>query len=402
MIAEVSLRMLTFMFVMPVVWIGAHVYMDRRLVGHSPWSARAKLATRAVILAAAVGPVAAMILLRSGATGGVVDGLQLAGYVLMGLSSVALVMLVAVDLVRLAAWGWARGRVVLHRRRGLEAPRDPGRRGFFGQLAHMGVVGTASGVAGFGFFEARKTPDVVEVDVPIAGLPAALDGLRIVQLTDIHVGPTIRGEYLQRCVEVANALAPNIIAVTGDLVDGFVPMLRNDVAPLAELRANDGVYFVTGNHEYYWDGPAWCAEVERLGLTVLANAHRVIERDGARLLLAGVTDISAGGMVAEHSSSPVKAKAGAPECDVRVLLAHQPRSVFAAAKAGYDLQISGHTHGGQYFPMNLLVYLAQPYVAGLERHEDMWIYVSRGTGYWGPPARMGAPAEITLLRLRAA
>jgi len=107
-------------------------------------------------------------------------------------------------------------------------------------------------------------------------------------------------------------------------------------------------------------------------------------------------------MVAEHSSDPVKAKAGAPDCDVRVLLAHQPRSVFAAAKAGYDLQISGHTHGGQYFPMNLLVYLAQPYVAGLERHEDMWIYVSRGTGYWGPPARMGAPAEITLLRLRAA
>ncbi|HET6582481.1 MAG TPA: metallophosphoesterase, partial [Nannocystaceae bacterium] len=322
---------------------------------------------------------------------------------LMGLSSVALVMLIAVDLVRLGAWLWMRFRVWRHRRAGgLGAPADPGRRGFFGQLAHMGVVGTASGVAGFGFFEARRTPDVVEVEVPIAGLPAALDGFRIVQLTDIHVGPTIRGDYLRRCVEVANSLSADIIAVTGDLIDGFVPMLRDEVAPLGALAAKEGVFFVTGNHEYYWDGPAWCDEVARLGLTVLCNEHRVIDRDGARLLLAGVTDISAGTMVPEHGSDPTRAKAGAPECDVRVLLAHQPRSVFAAAKAGYDLQISGHTHGGQYFPMNLLVYLAQPYVAGLERHDDMWIYVSRGTGYWGPPSRVGAPAEITLLRLRAA
>jgi uncharacterized protein len=395
--------MLMFMVVMPILWIGLHVYMDRRLVGHSPWSRRAKLATRAVIVASALGPVAAMVLLRSGATGAVVDALQLVGYMLMGLSSVALVMLVAVDLVRLGAWAWSRVRVWLHRRSVVDAPpSDPARRGFFGQLAHMGVVGTASGVAGFGFFEARRTPDVVEVDVPIDGLPAALDGYRIVQLTDIHVGPTIRGEYLRRCVDVANSLAADAIAVTGDLVDGFVPMLRADVAPLGDLRAKDGVFFVTGNHEYYWDGPAWCAEVERLGLRVLSNAHAVIERDGATMLLAGVTDISAGTMVPEHASDPKKACSGAPDCDVRILLAHQPRSVFAAAKAGYHLQISGHTHGGQYFPMNLLVYLAQPYVAGLERHEDMWIYVSRGTGYWGPPARMGAPAEITLLRLRTA
>jgi predicted MPP superfamily phosphohydrolase len=400
------MRMIAFMVVMPLVWIGAHVYLDRRLVGHSPWPKRARHVTRAVIIAAAAGPVASMLLLRSGATGAWVNAIQLVGYMLMGLSSVALVMLFAVEIMRLVAWAWGRARLWLHRRgvavAAVEAPSDPGRRGFFGQLAHMGVVGTASGVAGFGFHEARRTPDTVEVDVPIVGLPAALDGFRIVQLTDIHVGPTIRGEYLRRCVEVANGLEADIVAVTGDLVDGFVPMLRGDVAPLGELRAKEGVYFVTGNHEYYWDGPAWCAEVERLGLTVLCNEHRVIERDGARMLLAGVTDISAGTMVAEHASDPAKARAEAPDCDVRVLLAHQPRSVFAAAKAGYDLQISGHTHGGQYFPMNLLVYLAQPYVAGLERHDDMWIYVSRGTGYWGPPARLGAPAEITLLRLRTA
>ncbi|MEX1365294.1 MAG: metallophosphoesterase, partial [Nannocystaceae bacterium] len=158
--------------------------------------------------------------------------------------------------------------------------------------------------------------------------------------------------------------------------------------------------FVTGNHEYYWDGPAWCAEVSRLGLTVLNNEHRVIEHEGARIVLAGVTDISAGGMVPAHASSPAAACEGAPADCIKVLLAHQPRSIEAAAAAGYDLQISGHTHGGQYFPMNLLVYLAQPYVAGLHLHDDTtWIYVSRGTGYWGPPLRVGAPHEISLLRL---
>ena len=138
----------------------------------------------------------------------------------------------------------------------------------------------------------------------------------------------------------------------------------------------------------------------RLGLTVLNNAHHVIERGDARLLLAGCTDVKAGDHVASHASDPAAARAGAPACDVSILLAQQPRSIDAAAEAGYDLQLSGHTHGGQYFPFNLLVHLAQPYVAGLAKHGPTWIYVSRGTGYWGPPMRVGAPHEITLLTLR--
>lgn len=389
-------RLLVFMVVMPILWIGIHYYLDRQLVRRSAWPRPAKSALRAVILVAALLPVSIM------ATGRLWPGLfarevQFVGFFLIGLSSVAAVMLVTFDLVLGGAHLVRRWQL---RRRVDLPPTDPTRRGFFGQLANLGVVGTAGSVGVLGFFEVQRTPSVVECEVPIAGLPPELHGFRIVQLTDIHVGPTIRAEYLERCVEVVNGLGADVVAVTGDLIDGFVGDLGPEIAALGRLQATSGAYFVTGNHEYYWDGPAWCAEVERLGLRVLNNRHEVIERGAARLLLAGVTDISAGGMVPEHASDPAAARRGAPPCHVSVLLAHQPRSVYAAADAGYDLQISGHTHGGQYFPMNVLVHLAQPYVAGLARHgERMWIYVSRGTGYWGPPMRVGAPAEITLLRL---
>jgi predicted MPP superfamily phosphohydrolase len=187
-----------------------------------------------------------------------------------------------------------------------------------------------------------------------------------------------------------------LIALTGDVADGFPPALRHDVAPLAALHAPLGKYFVTGNHEYYWDAASWVRELEHLGFSALVNAHRLLRRGAARLLLAGVTDLSASGQVVGHASDPAAAVAGAPESDVRVLLAHQPKSAFAAHAVGFDLQLSGHTHGGQYFPFNLLVRLFQPFVAGLHRLEAMWLYVSRGTGYWGPPLRLGAPGEITL------
>ena len=396
-------RLLIFMLVMPVLWIALHVYMDRRLVRGAALGVWGRRVGRASIVTAAVMPIVAMSAGRLGLSPIEAQPLSMTGFFLFGLSSVVLVLLVAMDVGRLGLAGYGRARLAWWRpavaASALGSPRDPGRRGFFGQVANLGVVGTASGVAGLGLVQIGRTPGVLEVEVPIANLPVAFEGFRIVQMTDIHVGPTIRGEYLERCVAACNELDADLVAVTGDLVDGFVDQLRDEVAPLGKLRGKHGTYFVTGNHEYYWDGLAWCAEVARLGLRVLDNTHVVIEKDGARLLLAGVTDVSAGQMVAEHASDPARACADAPACDVKILLAHQPRSVFAAASAGYDLQISGHTHGGQYFPMNLLVYLAQPYVSGLARHEDMWIYVSRGTGYWGPPTRIGAPPEITLLRL---
>jgi len=255
-------------------------------------------------------------------------------------------------------------------------------------------------LSAIGFYNARRRAPVVSVDVPIDNLPAALDGFTIVQISDIHVGPTIKRPYVERIVAAVNALNPDVIAVTGDVVDGAVPHLADHTRPLADLRARHGAFLVTGNHEYYAGADKWIAEFRRLGLTVLLNQHVVLDHNGARAVIAGVTDYSAGSFDPAHHSDPAKAIHGAPaDAAVRVLLAHQPRSAPAAAEAGFTLQLSGHTHGGQFLPWNFFVRLQQPFVAGLEKLNGLWIYTSRGTGYWGPPKRLGAPSEITRVRL---
>lgn len=251
-----------------------------------------------------------------------------------------------------------------------------------------------------GFVNARRRARVRRVDVPIAGLPAPLHGFSIAQISDLHVGATIKRDYLDGVVDAVNELEADMIAVTGDLVDGSVTQLARHTEPLARLSARHGAFFVTGNHEYYSGAHAWVEEVRRLGLSVLINEHVVLRHEGAAVVVAGVTDYSAGHFDPAHRSDPAAAIAGAPsDAGVRVLLAHQPRSAFAAAPAGFDLQLSGHTHGGQFFPWIFLVRLQQPFIAGLHRLGKLWVYISRGTGYWGPPKRLGAPSEITYLRL---
>jgi len=276
----------------------------------------------------------------------------------------------------------------------------------------LAVLAMATATSAVGFLNARRTASVKRVEVPIRGLPQALEGFTIAQLSDIHVGPTIRNSYIQRIVDAVNRLGADAIAITGDLVDGSVPELREHIAPLAGLRARHGTFVVTGNHEYYAGAHAWIDELRRLGLKVLLNEHVVLQTRNVRgaqtdeelfesaLVLAGVTDFTAGHFDAAHASDPHLALHDAPPLvHTRVLLAHQPRSAPLAAAAGYQLQLSGHTHGGQFFPWNLFVPMQQPFTAGLHRLHDMWVYVSRGTGYWGPPKRFGAPSEITLLTL---
>ncbi|HZY17292.1 MAG TPA: metallophosphoesterase [Ramlibacter sp.] len=251
-----------------------------------------------------------------------------------------------------------------------------------------------------GLLNTRRTARVKRVDIPIANLPQALHGFTIAQITDLHVGPTIRGRYIQRIVDRVNQLQADAVAITGDIVDGPVSELGPHVAPLSGLRSRHGTFFVTGNHEYYAGAGPWLAEVRRLGIRVLLNEHVVIEQGGARLVLAGVPDFTAHHFDASHQSDPAAALAGAPpDAGARVLLAHQPRSATAAEQAGFDLQISGHTHGGQFLPWVFFVRFQQPFTAGLHRMGRLWVYVSRGTGYWGPPKRLGAPSEITRLRL---
>ena len=255
-------------------------------------------------------------------------------------------------------------------------------------------------VTAIGLWNARRIARVVEVDVPIAGLPRELEGFTIAQISDVHVGPTIRRSYVEGIVDAVNALDADVVAITGDLVDGGVPQLREHVAPLANLRARHGSFFVTGNHEYYSGALAWMEELKRLGIRVLHNEHVVLERGSSRLVIAGVPDYNAGLFHETHASDPAAALAGAPlDARAKILLAHQPRTAPAAAKAGFDLQLSGHTHGGQFWPWNHFVRLQQPFTAGLHRMDGLWVYVSRGTGYWGPPKRFGAPSEITRLRL---
>jgi uncharacterized protein len=304
------------------------------------------------------------------------------GLLAMGLFSSLLVSTFVRELVLLVALGAGVGGPALD---------------YYSALA---VPLVALGVTFIGFINARRVARVKRVDVPIEGLPEPLHGYSIAQISDIHVGPTIKRPYLNAIVNRVNALEADAIAVTGDLVDGSVQRLALHTQPLARLSAPDGAFFVTGNHEYYSGAEEWIAELRRLGLTVLLNQHVVRRRGEAALMIAGVADYTAHHFNPAHRSDPQLAAAGAPgDLAVKILLAHQPRSAPAAAEAGFDLQLSGHTHGGQFFPWNLFVPLQQPFVAGLHRVRRLWVYTSRGTGYWGPPKRFGAPSEITLVRL---
>lgn len=263
----------------------------------------------------------------------------------------------------------------------------------------LAVVALAALISLIGLWNARRLAKVVDVELPIAKLPAALVGFTIIQLSDVHVGPTIKRGYLAAIVRRVNGLNADMIALTGDIVDGHIDRLRRHVAPLSELRSRHGSYYVTGNHEYYHDVETWLPEARRLGLRVLLNQNEVLEHDDEHLLIGGVTDYNGHQFGDAHRSDATAAAATPHAVAVKLLLAHQPRSANAAAAAGFDVQLSGHTHGGQFWPWNLLVPMQQPFVAGRHRLHKLWVYTSRGTGYWGPPLRFGAPSEITRLRL---
>jgi predicted MPP superfamily phosphohydrolase len=306
------------------------------------------------------------------------DALAWAGYLAMGAFSTLLVLCLLRDALLLAAGAfdllWPQ---LLH-----VAPlrRD----------SALAVLALAAGICLVGFLNARRVARVVHVDLPIENLPPALSGFTIVQLSDIHVGPTIKRSYLEAIVREVNALEADVIALTGDLVDGAVSRLRPHVAPLEQLRARYGAYCVTGNHEYYHGVEGWLQEWRRLGLRVLLNQAEVLHHRGERLLIAGVTDYSAHHIEPAHRSDADAAVRSEQAVALKLLLAHQPRSAPAAAAAGFHIQLSGHTHGGQFLPWNFFVPLQQPFVAGLNRFGGLWVYTSRGTGYWGPPLRFGA------------
>jgi predicted MPP superfamily phosphohydrolase len=294
---------------------------------------------------------------------------------------------------------FVRGGYTLVSRLADGGPADPERRTVISRILALGVALVAGSLSVAAVRSGLARVALREVDVRLKRLPHAANGTIIVQLTDIHVGPTIGRDFIEQIVERANAAEPDVIAITGDLVDGSVAELREHVAPLAKLRARHGVYFVTGNHEYYSGADAWCAELERIGIRVLRNERVTIGDGDASFDLAGIDDHSAFG--GNHGADLPRAVAGRDPNRELVLLAHQPKAVFDAVRHGVGLQLSGHTHGGQIWPWNYFVRLQQPVVSGLKRFGDTLVYVSNGTGYWGPPMRLAAPAEITRIRLLA-
>lgn len=264
-----------------------------------------------------------------------------------------------------------------------------------------GAAAVLSGLTGgVALSEGLGAPQIREIEVPLSRLPVPLDGATIVHLTDIHIGPTIGRGFMESLVQRCNALAPDVVVITGDLVDGRVRELERSVAPLRDLKARWGVYFVTGNHEYYSGVNEWMTHLATLGVTVLRNERVSIGEAPHTFDLAGIDDPS-GRAVPGHGPDLARALAGRDASRELVLLAHQPRAVTEAARHGVGLQLSGHTHGGQIWPFTWIVRLVQPYVAGLAKLHDTTLYVSRGSGYWGPPMRLAAPAEIARITLRA-
>ncbi len=290
---------------------------------------------------------------------------------------------------------------VLNKLRGGDlAVVDETRRLALGQLLAGGAAITVGGLTTLSVINATRSTGVKKVRIELKAFPPAMDGFLVVQLSDLHLGITFGEKWLARVVQQVNQLRPDLIAITGDLMDGSVERLAREVAPLADLRATHGVFFVTGNHEYYSGVEPWMPKIESLGIKVLRNERVEIAQGEERFYLAGIDDHNATGMAPGHGPDLKLALRGRDPRQEVILLAHQPRAVFEAAEMEVGLVLSGHTHGGQIWPFTYLVGLQQPYNKGLYRHSPRTqIYVNQGTGLWGPPMRLGTRSEITALSL---
>jgi predicted MPP superfamily phosphohydrolase len=264
------------------------------------------------------------------------------------------------------------------------------------------VVAAAIALLAWGHYEAMRVPRLRHVEVAIPRLGRGLDGLRVAIVTDTHFGPINRSRWTAGVVDRVNALAVDVVCLVGDIADGTAEVREPQARPLADVRAGMARVYTTGNHEYISEAQGWLTYMQNIGWDTLHNRHLVIERDGAKLVIAGVDDATARGSGEDgHGADLDAALAGADPATPVLLLAHQPKQVGDAVAAGVDLQISGHTHGGQIWPFNFLVRLDQPVVHGLSAHgERTQLYTSRGTGFWGPPFRVFAPSEITVLTMR--
>ena len=378
------LPFLAFVAVAVLLLGGMHYYVWARLVRDPQLPPQATRLATALVATLAVALPATLVLSR---TRGAPRAMLWVAFLWMGVVFLLFAFLGLADAGRTLAW-------VARKLRSPEIPADPGRRLLLARALAATASGIVAGLSAFGVRSALSGLRIKDVPLRIANLPPALAGLRLVQISDLHIGPLLQKEWVEGVVERVRSLRPDLVAITGDLVDGTVDELRAHVAPLARLaEAPRGVYFTTGNHEYYAGVGEWLRYLPSLGIRPLAN-ERVEAAPG--LDVAGIHDPTGRGRYAPDLAG---ALAGRDPAKPVVLLAHQPRQFREAARHGVALTLSGHTHGGQIWPFSWLVALVQPYIAGLHRLGEAQLYVSRGTGFWGPPMRVFAPAEITLLRL---
>lgn len=380
-----ALAGIVFLTLILAIGVGGHAYLAQRLALAPDWPEGLR---RSLVAGFGAGLLVVLVQLFARRRLGILSSaLSWTAYVWLGLAFLLLTTTLATDAVL-----WLMGA----------AAAAPEEATALARGRALVVAGTAAAMATVALRQGLAPPCASRIEVALACWPAALDGFRLVQISDVHIGPLLDRRFAAEVASRVNALDPDLVAVTGDLVDGSVRRIGAEVEPLGAIRARHGVWFVTGNHDFYSGADAWVARVRELGWNVLRNERVEIGDGDACFDLAGVDDHHGRMFGPGEGEDLDRALAGRDAGRALVLLAHDPATFRRASRAGVDLQLSGHTHGGQIWPFRWAVRAAVPWVAGLYRVGGSAIYVSRGTGFWGPPMRLGAPAEITEITFRAA
>jgi len=409
-----------------IVLVGALAFCAYYLAFAPRWRVRVRaIIATLVVLALGVAALALLLMVRwfdyplvswRPFTIAALLALPVVGYVGLGLAGVAVIDLIwrGVGRVRRASASVVpQGSTTAD-----EAADTLPRRLVFLRWATCLVTVAAVGVTGFGYARAHE-PAITPVTVTSSQLPPAFDGYRVALLTDLHIGPGLSGEFLRHVVDETNAARPDLIVIAGDVVDGFVAQLSGELTPLSDLRAPDGVLVVTGNREYFAGRPSdWIVAFRSLGLTVLDNNGVTLNRAGATIDVLGIGDRMGPGTTASNlalADRRLRDTVG-PRSHFRILAVHEPLQVLADSEGDYvpvdgeglaatldvDLALCGHTHGGQMWPVQALVFLQQPVLAGVHDLAGVTTVTSRGVGALGPPVRVGAPPEIPLITLHVA
>tara|TARA_Y100000590_G_scaffold278792_1_gene313011 strand:+ start:3410 stop:4585 length:1176 start_codon:yes stop_codon:yes gene_type:complete len=382
-----------FIAIVIVLLLIIHGYVASRVIPLIGISSLQSLIAYIAVLLFGLLPLLPIFLRMSGNESKMIDRISLVGYTSLGFFTLSFIFFLGKDIL-FNLYNLVEG--FFH----IKQPFDYSKRVFIKKSISVAIVGSASMGTGFGFYSSRKGASIIEQEIFLESLPAGFENFTIAQISDLHVGPTIKRPYVEDVCKKIASQNPDMIAVTGDLVDGSVEYLGSELDPFMDMVAPFGTFFVTGNHEYYSGVESWLDETDRLGMKNLINANEIISKSGDTIAIAGITDLNAHRIKLSHKSDPKTALSSLPMDITKIVLAHQPNSIKSVHKSGADLQLSGHTHGGQFWPFTYAVKIPNIYLSGYHDHFGTKIYVNRGTGYWGPPLRLGVPAEITLIRLK--